>query len=228
MTGTTAEVQARHEGDGAASSPVGPSGVPRGATRRTVPDPAGPADPDLAATVGPSRRRRWPTWRQAVVGGVVAGALVGAAATQDAALRARREAAEARVDAAHAAGRRAQFEDQAVTGELVRTRTEANAAGAAEARRAQRERLVELQLAEDSLEEAVATARRDADEVEAERDQLDDQVQQQATDLPQLERCLAEVRPLLDTAFLAAFNPGLVVPPVSPVCRALLAAVDGA
>ncbi len=167
------------------------------------------------------RLRRW--------GGLLllALALLGAVTTQRSAAGARREAEAVRAQSAAMATRRVRAEAAVDARLTALDASYVQAAGASAARQAQRARLVELQLAEDTLTDVVATARRDTAAVEAERQGLDERVQQQGADLPQLEGCLAEVRPLLDTAFLATADPGIVVPPVSPACRSLLDALAG-
>lgn len=202
----------------------------------SIVDPAGrgdgPDDPHGDAGPGAPRsplglRPPRPGWRQVGVVVLVVGAVLGAAAVHGKAAEARRSAAHARAGAAETAARRTRAEAEVDVRLAALEASYAEAAEATAARRAQVDRLVELQLAEDTLDEVVAEARRDTAAVEAERQGLDDQVEQQAVDLPQLEGCLAEVRPLLDTAFLATVNPGIVVPTISPACRALLAAVGG-
>lgn len=168
------------------------------------------------------RLRRW--------GGLllVALAVLGAVAAQWSAAEAGRAATAARADREAVAARLARAEATVDARLAALGPSFAAAADASSARQAQRARLVEMQLAEDTLTDVVATARQDTAAVEAERQGLDEQVHRQGADLPQLEGCLAEVRPLLDAAFLAATDPDLVVPSVSPACRALLDALSRA
>lgn len=155
-------------------------------------------------------------------------AVLGAVTMQWSTVTARREAEGIRDDREAVAAELARAEATVDARLAALGPSYAEAADASAARRAQRARLVDMQLAEDTLTDVVAAARRDTADVEAERAGLDERVQRQGADLPQLEGCLAEVRPLLDAAFLAVSDPDVVVPAVSPACRALLDALTRA
>lgn len=196
---------------------------------RLAPDPSGPA-PELTEGQVPASPRRPRLRRLArAAAGALALAVVVAVpvAARQAAADARRQADLARAEAGAAAAHRTRVEEQ-VEGALgPLDESYGAAAEATAARSVQRARLAELQLAEDALEEEVAAAQRSTEAVEAEQRGVGAEVEQQAVDLPQLEGCLAEVRPLVDAAFLATVFPGTVVPGISPTCRSLLAVVEG-
>lgn len=159
--------------------------------------------------------------------GLVALVAVPVAARQSA-VEARREATEARARAAAAVARRTRAEARVEAARPPLASSFVEAGEATAARDVQRARLVELQLAEDTLEEVVDEARRATEAVEAEQQGVGAEVQQQAVDLPQMEGCLAAIRPLVDAAFLATVHPGVEVPDISPACRTLLSVVEGA
>ncbi len=130
-----------------------------------------------------------------------------AAADRAAAASARRE-----VEAVEAATERRLADAQALAGQ------------AADAREVQRQRLRDLGLTELTVDRFLEQVRANTELVEWQRDETTAEVDRQAQQIPDLERCMTAARQAINTAFNRSIDPNVVVPTPTEVCLALLVA----
>ena len=118
-------------------------------------------------------------------------------------------------------GRAARDEAEAVAD---REEARADAATAAQARQVQRERLAGLGLTEESVDAFLDLVEANTELVEWRRDEVSDEITDQAERIPQMDRCLIAARHAINIAFGTVIDPETEVPTPSAVCLTLVAA----
>lgn len=197
-----------------------PPGTPGGVRARPSGSSRSPGD-----TPGrPASATRWVRARRTLlVVGVAAVALVTIVSARGERDDARRAAASDAVALDRATAARDRADRDEAEAVAAREEARADAAAAADARRAQRARLADLGLTEESVDAFVEEVEATTELVEWRRDGVSDEITLQSERIPQMDQCLVAARHAINIAFGTVIDPDTEVPAPTELCLTLMA-----